>query len=147
MTNTSLILRIEDGILAGTEIKQVLGGFGEPIIVQYPHRKTSDMYLPPMEKDGKKTTLHCCQDSCPNPDFEGKPDSLMAHLMLHKGRLLRPWTRKAQLKSPMPAVRIPKNSWDDAPKGERNQDRQFCVSLYIESLKDALRRQGIELLE
>ena len=76
------VYRIEGGILDGTELEPVLF----TILVRYPHRKTADCYVPPMQ--GTKA-WHCCQDNCPNPDFEGGLDSLIEHLMLHKGKLRR----------------------------------------------------------
>ena len=76
--------RVEGGILNGTEIEQIMEFFA----VKYPHRKTKDLYVPPMEVGDKKTTtFHCCQEKCPNPDFETK--DLLKHLEIHAGRLLK----------------------------------------------------------
>lgn len=137
------IYRIEDGTINGTEIEPFLFTF----LVRYPHRKSPDCYIPPMEANGKKVeTWHCCQDNCPKPDFEGKIDALIEHLMIHKGRLIRPWNKKHQLKSPIPAVKIPGNPWEDGNKSGVNEDRRFCVSLYIDSVKRSLKKQGLEIL-
>ena len=137
------IYRIEGGILNGTEIEPFLF----TILVRYPHRKTPDVYIPPMNANGKNVkTWECCQANCPNPTFEGKMDALVEHLMLHKGRLLRPWNRRHQLQSPIPTVQIPANEWDNAPKGGINEDRRFVVSLYIDSVKRSLRKQGLEIV-
>jgi hypothetical protein len=97
-------------------------------------------------KDKEVKTWHCCQDNCPKPDFEGRIDALAEHLMIHKGRLLRPWTKKHQLQSPIPAVKIPINPWDDGSKSSVNDDRRFCVSLYIDSVKRSLKKQGLEIV-
>ena len=135
---------VEGGILNGTIIEPVLAFLS----VKYPHRKTKDLYVPPMKVKGKEIkSWHCCQELCSNPDFEGGIDALIDHLMLHKGRLLKPWNKKQQLKSPIPAVRIPPNPWDDKPKMGLNEDRQFCLSLYIDDVKRTLRKQGLEIIE
>ncbi len=133
------IYRIEDGILAGTEIEPIMG----TVCVKYPHRKTPDLYVPPMKET---KTWHCCQE-CAHPDFEGGINALLDHLLLHKGRLLKPWSKAAQLKAPIPAIRLPANTWDDKPKGGVNEDRRFCVSLYIDNVKALLRKQGLEIIE
>jgi len=136
----SQIYRIEDGILAGTEISP----FMSFLLVKYPHRKTQDCYIPPMiVKDKEVKTWHCCQ--C-DADFEGEFDTLIEHLMLHKGRLLKPWSKKIQLKSPIPAVKIPPNDWENN-RGGINDDRWFCIKLYIDNLKHWLRQQGLEVIE
>lgn len=136
------IYRIEGGILNGTEIEP----FMFTVLVRYPHRKTPDCYIPPMEANGKKIdTWHCCQD-CASPDFKGGIDALLEHLMLHKGRLLKPWSKKSQIKTPIPAVRIPDNPWDKV-RNDTSEDRRFCVSLYIDDVKHALRKQGLEILQ
>lgn len=137
------IYRIEEGILAGTEIEPIFAFLG----VLYPHRKTKDLYVPPMKTAEKEIkTWHCCQEPCPNPDFEGGLDALVEHLMLHKGRLLRPWNRKHQLQAPLPAVRLPANPWKEPQAGANTsvlEDRRFCVSLYIDAVKRALEKQGL----
>ena len=134
------IYRIEGGILNGTEIEP----FMFTILVRYPHRKTPDCYIPPMEANGKKVdTWECCQENCPNPTFRGNFDALIEHLMIHKGRLLKPWNRKHQLQSPIPTVQIPGNPWDRLPKGGANEDRRFAIELYIDSVKGSLRKQGL----
>lgn len=142
------IYRIDGGILDGTEIEP----FMFTVLVRYPHRKTTDCYIPPTgdkEIHGKVVnTWHCCQDNCPNPDFEGKIDALIEHLMLHKGRLLKKWSKRQQLKSPIPAVKFPKNDWDSSPyQNNLNKDRRFCVDLYIRKTKRLLHQQGLEILE
>ena len=137
------IYRVEGGMLNGTEIEP----FMFTILVRYPHRKSPDCYIPPIEVKGKKIkTWHCCQDNCPHPDFEGKLDALIEHLMTHKGRLIRPWNKKHQLKSPIPAVKLPANPWNDAVKASGNEDRGFVVSLYIDSVKRCLKKQGLEIV-
>jgi hypothetical protein len=142
------IYRLEEGILAGTEIEPIFAFIG----VKYPHRKTKDLYVPPIKTDEKEIkTWHCCQDNCPNPDFEGGLDALIEHLMLHKGRLLKPWTRKHQLQAPLPAVRLPANPWAGEPKEGTNkgvlEERRFCVQLYIDDVKRALEKQGLVIME
>jgi len=137
------LYRIDEGILKGTEIEPFLF----TVLVRYPHRKTVDCYIPPMETKGKKIkTWHCCQDSCPDPDFEGGMDALMEHLMIHKGRLLRPWNRKQQLKAPIPAVKLPANPWPENNHQGHNEDRRFCINLYIDSVIHSLRKQGLETI-
>ena len=80
----TMLYRIEGGELDGTEIIPILGMYG----VKYPHRKTKDLYVPPMEGNGKKVeTFHCCQDNCEKPDF--MPKELIEHLKLHAGRLIK----------------------------------------------------------
>ena len=138
------IYRIEGGILNGTEIEP----FMFTILVRYPHRKSPDCYIPPMKANDKDIkTWHCCQDNCPNPNFEGKLDALIEHLMIHKGRLIRPWNRKHQLKSPLPAVKIPDNPWSNDNTSGLNEDRRFCVSLYIDNLQRRLKKQGLEVIK
>jgi len=140
------IYRIEGGILDGTEIEPIMA----VIAVKYPHRKSKDVYIPPMKMADKETkTWHCCQEPCEHPDFEGGLDALVDHLMLHKGRLLRPWSRKQQLKAPIPAVRLPVNPWIENEKknpSSTNEDRRFCVGLYIGDAEIALKRQGLEVI-
>ena len=138
------VYRINGGILNGTELESVLG----VLAVKYPHRASKDAYVPPMKtKDKEVKTWHCCQEGCKNPDFEGEIEALVGHLMIHKGKLLKPWSKKAQLKSPIPAVRLPPNEWDKNPKCATNDDRRFCVQLYIDSVESALRKQGLEVIE
>ena len=137
------VCRIEGGILNGTEIEP----FMFTVLVRYPHRKTPDCYIPPMEVKGKNIkTWHCCQDNCPKPDFEGNVDALIEHLMIHKGRLLKPWNKKCQLKSPIPAIKIPPNTWEDSNKMGINEERRFVVNLYIDSLRRSMKRQGLEII-
>jgi hypothetical protein len=137
------IYRIDGGILDGTEIEPLMAF----VMVRYPHRKTPDLYVPPMKTEDKEvTTWHCCQDNCPNPDFEGKIDALVEHIKLHKGRLVRPWSKKKQHKTPLPAVKLPPNPYAGM-QGGINPDIDFFVGLYIKTLKSALKKQGIEILE
>jgi len=118
------------------------------IAVKYPHRKTEDLYIPPIKtKDKEIKTWHCCQESCPNPDFEGGIDALLQHLLIHKGQLLKPWNKKQQLKTPMPAIKLPPNPWNDTPKQGVGEDRRFCLDLYITDVKHWLRKQGLEIFE
>lgn len=87
MTESKLRMQyiVEGGALSGTIIEPVLGFFG----VTYPHRKTKDLYIPPM-KDGEDN-WHCCQ-GCEHPDFTTK--EFLDHLEKHAGRLLK--TRAVQ---------------------------------------------------
>ena len=138
------IYKIEGSILDGTEIEPILGMVG----VKYPHRKSRDLYVPPIKTSGKEIkTWRCCQPNCRQPDFEGDINALIEHLMLHKGKLLKPWNRSLQLKSPIPAVKLPVNPWDKLSNSGCNRDRQFCISLYIDDVKRMLKRQGIEVTE
>lgn len=142
------IYRIEGGILDGTEIEP----FMFTVLVRYTHRKTADCYIPPTSEKGINgkvvKTWHCCQDNCPNPDFEGKIDKLVEHLVFHKGRLLKKWNKKAQLKSPIPAIRLPKNDWvGNVCENDTNKDRRFCVQLYIDKAERMLRQQRLEVLK
>lgn len=144
MARINTIYRIEEGILAGTELEP----FMAMLLVKYPHRKGKDCYIPPIKTEDKEVkTWHCCQKNCPNPDFEGGIEALLEHLMLHKGKLLKPWSKKQQLKSPIPAVRLPPNEWENYAENSTNKDRHFCVQLYIDRLKSYLRKQGLEILE
>ncbi len=70
------IFKIEEGILSGIEIEPS----GNTVIVRYPHRKETDLFILPIE-DHKK--WHCCRENCTNPDFEGDVDALIEHLMIH----------------------------------------------------------------
>jgi hypothetical protein len=136
------VYRIEDGILKDTEIEPISGFVG----VKYPHRKSRDLYVPPMKTNEKEIkTWHCCQENCKSPDFEGNMDALLDHLLLHKGKLLKHWNKKNQLKSPMPAIKLPPNPWNN--NSGCNADRRFCVQLYIDDVKRILRKQGIEVME
>lgn len=74
-----LFYRVKGGLLDGTIIEPIMAFWS----VKYPHRKTKDLYVPPLE-DGKK--WHCCQD-CSEPDFETK--DFLNHLEKHAGRLLK----------------------------------------------------------
>ena len=122
---------VEGGILDGTILEPIMAF----LAVKYPHRKSKDLYVPPMKSGDKEFKIwHCCQDNCSTPDFSGGVDALIEHLMLHKGRLLKPWNKRQQLKSPIPAIRIPPNPWDGKPKMGANEDRQFCefLTAYIQ---------------
>jgi hypothetical protein len=139
-----LLYRIEGGILDGTELEPIMAFLS----VKYPHRKTKDLYIPPIKTKDKETkTWHCCQEDCPNPDFEGGMDALIEHLMIHKGRLLRPWNKKQQLKSPIPSIHLPPNPWGYKTLSGVLEDRRFCLDLYIGDVKSALRKQGLEIFE
>jgi hypothetical protein len=138
-----MIYRIDGGILNGTEIEPIMAF----IAVKYPHRKSKDLYVPPMKSGNKEIkTWHCCQDNCSKPDFDGGIDSLIEHILLHKGRLLKPWNKQSQLKAPIPAIKLPSNPWNDTPKCSTNDDRKFCLDLYISSVKYSLRKQGLEII-
>ena len=138
------IYRIEGGILDGTELEPIMAFLS----VKYPHRKSKDLYIPPIKiKDKEVNTWHCCQENCPNPEFEGDMNNFIEHLLLHKGRLVKPWNKKQQLKSPLPAVKLPDNPWENKPSTGLNEDRRFCLDLYISDIKRALHKQGIEVLE
>ncbi len=137
MPRVSTIYLIEDGVLRGTELSPIMAFLS----VKYPHRKTKDLYVPPSKIGDKEIKIwHCCQKGCLKPDFEGGLDALIKHLMLHKGRLLKPWNKKQQSIAPRPAVKLPLNPWD-----KRNEDRRFCVELYIASAERYLRKQGLEI--
>lgn len=142
------LYRIEGGILNGTELQP----FGAMLLVKYPHRKSKDVYIPPMSnpENEEQKTWHCCNPGCATPSFSGDFRTLMDHLLLHKGRLLKPWSRKAQAQAPLPAIRLPANEWErNAQKHPcaTNEDRRFCLDLYITLLKRSLHRQGIEVIE
>ena len=138
------IYRIENGILTGTELEFIMAF----LAVRYPHRKTPDLYVPPIKtKDKEIKTWHCCQDNCPNPDFEGGIDALLEHLMIHKGKLVRPWSKKQQLNLPIPVIKLPANPWIDRPQQGANSDRKLCIDLYIDSVKRTLRKQGLEIID
>lgn len=78
---------VTHGPLAGT-VMEPIGAF---IAVKYPHRKTKDLYVPPIsdERKGVTSSWHCCQANCPEPDFHGAIKELLIHLELHAGRLLK----------------------------------------------------------
>ena len=147
-TTMETVYRIRGGILNGTEIQPFLS----TILVKYPHRKGRDIYIPPF-KDAKtddQKVWHCCHPGCSTPNFAAGQYALHEHLLLHKGRLLKPWSKMTQRCSPLPAVRVPVNPWTKNAQRSpcaTNDDRKFCVDLYIDSLKAALRRQGIEVME
>jgi len=87
MTKITHYLRVEDGPLAGTILEPILAF----IAVKYPHRKTKDLYVPPIQNDKKKITSpwHCCQETCAERDFLGGLEELVEHLKLHAGRSLK----------------------------------------------------------
>lgn len=87
MVKISTYYKIEDGVLAGTILEPIFAF----VAVQYPHRKTKDLYVPPMRDDEKHIThsWHCCQENCPEPDFHGGIPELVEHLILHAGRLIK----------------------------------------------------------
>lgn len=143
MTDIKLrqIYRVEGGILDGTEIEP----FMMTILVRYPHRKSPDLYIPPIKTDTKEIkTWHCCQDNCKQPDFEGDITKLIEHLDLHKGRLVKHWNKKHQLKAPIPLVKLPGNPWEADDKRGANPDRHFVVELYMSSVQRLLKAQGLE---
>lgn len=74
------------GVLDGTILEPVMAF----VSVRYPHRKTKDLYIPPIE--GKSEKWHCCQENCPNPDFD--VTDLISHLESHAGRLLKMRAKK-----------------------------------------------------
>ena len=87
MTKIRSYYEIEDGLLKGTILEPIMAF----IAVKYPHRKTKDLYIPPIEDDNKKVThsWHCCQDNCEEPNFYGGLDALLKHIELHAGRLIK----------------------------------------------------------
>jgi len=134
------LYRIEDGVLAGTEIGVVMGF----LCVKYPHRKSKDMYIPPMKsKDKEVKTFHCCQENCSHPDFEGSMGALLEHLELHAGRLfkkLKPITKSSPARV---VVSLPPNPWAENDNRGANPDRRVTVQVYIDSAKRSLEKQGI----
>lgn len=145
--NVSYITRINDGNLVGTELETVMG----MLAVKYPHRKTKNLYVPPMKTEEKEIkTWHCCQENCKQPDFEDGIDALLAHLELHAGRLFKRLKPVTKPNPPMVVVNLPPNPFDNIKKypGQgANLDRRVTVNLYIDSVKLVLRRQGIGVLE
>lgn len=139
----SQFYRIEDGVLAGTEIESIIGF----LAVKYPHRKTKDLYVPPMKtKDKEVKTFHCCHENCPEPDFDGTREALLQHIELHAGKLfkkLKPITKNnpAQI-----VVTLPPNPWAENDNRGANPDRRLTINLYIDSVKRALKKQGIGVL-
>ncbi len=87
MTTIRLYYQIESGPLNGTVIEPIKGLIG----VRYPHRKTKDLYIPPIQDDKRGLTVpwHCCQENCKEPDFLGNIESLVEHAMIHAGRALK----------------------------------------------------------
>lgn len=87
MTKITQYYLIEDGPMAGVILEPIFA----TLAVKYPHRKTKDLYVPPMKdaKRGKKSYWHCCQPDCPNPEFKGGLEELIEHLKLHAGRFLK----------------------------------------------------------
>lgn len=134
------LYRIEDGNLAGTEIEIVMG----LLTVKYPHRKTKDAYVPPMKSEDKEVnTFHCCQADCKQPDFDGGTETLLAHIELHAGRLfkrLKPVTKSHPARI---IVELPQNPWAENDNRGVNPERRIAVQLYIGTLQEALRKQGI----
>ena len=139
----SNIYRIEDGVLAGTEIEPIMGFFA----VKYPHRKSKDLYVPPMKiKEKEVTTFHCCQPECPSPEFEGTMDAFVQHLELHAGRLFKKLKPVTKNNPATIAVRLPKNPVSEDDNRGSNPDRRFAIKLYMEDVKYALEKQGIGIL-
>ncbi len=87
MTTINQYYEIEDGPLAGTILEPIFAF----LAVKYPHRKTKDLYVPPMPDDKLMIThpWHCNQENCPEPNFHGNLEVLVEHLKLHAGRLLK----------------------------------------------------------
>ena len=143
--NIAQIYRIEEGNLRGTEIRIIGGLLG----VYYPHRLTGDLYVPPMEAKGRKKvdTFHCCQEGCATPDFEGSMPSLIKHLELHAGRLLKRLPPLKEKVKPRVVVSLPQNPWGADDHRGANPDRRFVVEQYIASVKEFLFRQGIGVTE
>lgn len=138
------LYRIEEGNLAGTEIEPIMG----LLAVKYPHRKTKDAYVPPTKSKNKEVkTFHCCQENCKQPDFEGGMDALLTHIELHAGRLfkrLKPVTKSNPAKV---VVKLPPNPWAENDNQGANPDRRVVVQLYIDSVENSLRKQGIGIIE
>ncbi len=137
----SKIYRIEDGVLAGTEIEPIMGFFA----IKYPHRKSKDLYVPPMKTADKEvTTFHCCQPKCSSPDIEGTMDALAKHLELHAGRYFKKNKPVSKTNPARIVVKLPSNPWhgDDPVIAERH----LTVNLYIDNVKLALEKQGIGIL-
>lgn len=134
------LYRIEDGNLAGTEIELFMG----LVTVKYPHRKTKDVYVPPMKSENKEVkTYHCCQENCKSPDFEGGMDALIAHIELHAGRLFKKLKPVTKSNPARVIVKLPPNPWAENDNRGANPDRRMAVQLYIDAMQDALRKQGI----
>ncbi len=93
MSKPTITMRyyIEDGPLAGTYFGPVVLGWTWR--VQYPHRKSPDLYVViPDEPKGrakpKPPSVHCCQEGCPGPDFAWEGMAWLNHIEKHAGRLL-----------------------------------------------------------
>jgi len=86
MTTIRVYYQVEDGPLKGTILEPMMAF----VALKYPHRKTKDLYVPPMQNEGKGLTLpwHCCQD-CDDPDFYGGVEAMVEHAERHAGRLLK----------------------------------------------------------
>lgn len=137
------IFRVEDGPLAGTEMEPVLGF----LAIKYPHRKTKDLYVPPMKtKDKEVKTFHCCQENCQQPDFEGTREALIQHLELHAGKLFRKGRPVTKLCPARTVVSLPSNPYENNNQG-CNPDQRLAVSLYIDSVKAALEKQGVGIVD
>ena len=85
---------IVGGPLTGTVLEPIFAF----IAVKYPHRKTKDLYVPPIKDTNKCLShpWHCCQETCSERDFHGGLEELIKHLALHAGRLLK--RRKVEIK-------------------------------------------------
>ena len=128
-------------MLAGTEIEPILAFLS----VRYPHRKTRDLYVPPANKESR--VWHCCQENCPQPEFEGGVAALLKHLEVHAGKLIKRLPPVASRERAVVVVRLPPNPWAEGDSRGVNPDRRFVVSLYISSVCAALRKRGIWPLE
>ncbi len=134
------ITRIEDGILAGTEIEFVMGF----LAVKYPHRKSKDLYVPPMKCDAfESKTFCCCREGCQQPDIEGTMDALVKHLELHAGRLFKKLNPVTKTSPAIIVVSLPPNPWAEDDNRGANPDRRFTVKLYMDLVQRALEKQGI----
>ena len=138
------LYRIEDGLLAGTEIEPIMAF----LAVKYPHRKTKDLYVPPAKTAEKTvTTFHCCQENCSQPDFEGTMDALAKHLELHAGKLFKKLPPVTKAHPATVVVNLPPNPYAENDNRGCNPDRRFAIHLYMDNVKFALSKQGIGVIE
>lgn len=88
---------IEDGPLAGTILKPFMAF----LLVQYPGRKSTDCYIPPMVNDKKHIThpWACCQPNCLEPQFIGDMPAFIEHLKLHMPAAMKRKLKCVSLKS------------------------------------------------
>lgn len=139
----STIYLIEEGNLVGTQIMPIMGF----IAIKYPHRKTRDLYVPPMKSGNKEVkTFHCCQENCKQPDFAGTIEALLDHLELHAGRLFKRLKPITKSNPPKVVIALPPNPYAENDNRGANPDRRLCVHLYMDSLTKVLNRQGIGIV-